>query len=192
MPRYFFHISFSDRVSFDEEGVELRDQAAAREEASAVIRELSDPALKGNPRRWAGWFLLVTDEGGPFFRAPIGYPALELVTQEWQPRRERPKVKETRLLPEIAAAQFGKRERERLVRQISARRADTAALMEKTRKLLEEVLRVWLTSKEMHALSKVLIQRAKGMRGFGDYSSAPKASRSVEGGNLSERKEPRG
>jgi hypothetical protein len=54
--------------------------------------------------------------------------------------------------------------------------------MEKTRKLLEEVSRVWLTSKEMHALSKVLIQRAKGMRAFDDYSSTPKVPRSVEGG----------
>jgi hypothetical protein len=90
MPYYFFNLLFGDRVSKDEEGVELRDHAAARDEAFAIIRELSDPALGGNPRRWAGWVLQVADEAGPFMQAPIGHPALEIVTEDWRPDPKRP------------------------------------------------------------------------------------------------------
>jgi hypothetical protein len=69
MPLYFFHLSFGDRTLPDEEGVELSHRAAAREEALAVVRDLSNPAFGGNPRRWASWFLQVADHAGEFFRA---------------------------------------------------------------------------------------------------------------------------
>ena len=59
MSLYFFHLTFGDRISLDEEGVELPSRCAACEEAMAVVSELSDPALGGNPRRWASWFLQV-------------------------------------------------------------------------------------------------------------------------------------
>ena len=39
-----------------------------------------------NPRRWASWFLQVTDEQGQFFRTPIGHPALEIVAPEVRER----------------------------------------------------------------------------------------------------------
>src|SRR5262249_49224990 len=55
---------------------------AARTEALAAIRELSDARTGGNSRRWAGWFLQLADEQGQFFRAPIGHPALELATPQ--------------------------------------------------------------------------------------------------------------
>jgi hypothetical protein len=84
MPRYFFHLSFGQRVVLDEEGVELPNRLAAHAEASAVVRELSDPEIGGNPRRWAGWLLQVADDGSQFFRAPIGHPALEIVTADAQ------------------------------------------------------------------------------------------------------------
>jgi hypothetical protein len=100
MPHYFFNLIFGDRVSADEEGTELHDQRAAREEAFAIIRELSDPALGGNPRRWAGWVMQVADKAGPFMRAPIGHPALEIVTRDWQPASKRPAAS----LPTAAAA----------------------------------------------------------------------------------------
>ena len=92
MPLYFFHLTFGDRVSLDAEGVELPSRCAACEEAMAVVSELSDPALGGNPRRWASWFLQVADEHGAFLRAPIGHPALQLVSEDqepvwWQARR---------------------------------------------------------------------------------------------------------
>ena len=87
MPLYFFHLSFGDRTVPDDEGVELPNRFAAREEALAVIRDLSNPEIAGNPRRWASWFLQVADEGGEFLRLPIGRPALEVVTPD---SRQRP------------------------------------------------------------------------------------------------------
>jgi Domain of unknown function (DUF6894) len=89
MPLYFFHLAFGDRISPDEEGVELPSRAAASREAFAVARDLSDPAIGGHPRRWAGWFLQVMDERGTVLRTPIGYPALELVGKDAPPWRER-------------------------------------------------------------------------------------------------------
>src|SRR5262249_44432390 len=75
---YFFHLAFGTRTVLDEEGVELPDRSAARAEALAAIRELSDAPTGGNSRRWASWFLQLADEQGQFFRTPIGHPALEL------------------------------------------------------------------------------------------------------------------
>ncbi len=77
MPRYFFHLSFGQRLVADEEGVELPNRSAARDEALAVVRELANPEVGGNARRWASWFLQVVDDEGQFFRTPVGYPALE-------------------------------------------------------------------------------------------------------------------
>jgi hypothetical protein len=80
MPRYFFHLSFGQRVVPDEEGLELANRAAARDEALAVVHDLANPKIGSNSRRWASWFLEVADERGGFFRTPIGHPALEVVT----------------------------------------------------------------------------------------------------------------
>ena len=68
MPRYFFHLSFGQRTVPDPEGMELRNRTAARDEAQAVVRDLTNPEQCANPRRWAGWFLEVADETGPFSR----------------------------------------------------------------------------------------------------------------------------
>jgi hypothetical protein len=51
---FFFHLAFGDRFFPDEEGVELSSRWAAREEASTVARDLSDPATGSLRRRWAG------------------------------------------------------------------------------------------------------------------------------------------
>ena len=91
MPRYFFHLSFGQRVARDEEGFELPSRSAARDEALAVVRDLADPQIGGNPRRWASWFLEVADDRGVFFRTPIGHPALEIVKPDTdEPRAEEP------------------------------------------------------------------------------------------------------
>ena len=95
MPLYYFHLSFGDRTVTDDEGVELPNRAAAREEALAVIRDLSNPEVGGNPRRWASWFLQVADEGGEFLRMPIGHPALEIVT----PATGEPRAGQSELMP---------------------------------------------------------------------------------------------
>jgi hypothetical protein len=71
MPRYFFHLSFGQRIVPDEDGVELPNRSAARDEALTVVRELSGPEVADNPRRWASWFLQVADERGHFFRTPL-------------------------------------------------------------------------------------------------------------------------
>ena len=108
MPLYYFHLSFGDRTVTDDEGVELPNRAAAREEALAVIRDLSNPEVAGNPRRWASWFLQVADEGGEFLRMPIGHPALEIVTPATgEPRAERPELVPIR--PATTAATSGRR-----------------------------------------------------------------------------------
>jgi hypothetical protein len=108
MPLYYFHLSFGDRTVTDDEGVELPNRAAAREEALAVIRDLSNPEVAGNPRRWASWFLQVADQGGEFLRMPIGHPALEVVTPDThEPRAERPELVPIR--PATTAATSGRR-----------------------------------------------------------------------------------
>jgi hypothetical protein len=85
MPLYYFHLSFGERMLPDEEGVALPNRAAAREEALAVIQDLSD---REHGRRWASWFIDVTDEQGSFLRLPIGYPALEVLPKDGRrPRR---------------------------------------------------------------------------------------------------------
>jgi hypothetical protein len=84
MPLYYFNLSFGERMLPDEEGVELPDRTAAREEAMAVVRDLSDREVG---RRWASWFLDVADEQSSFLRLPIGYPALEVLPQDGRPRQ---------------------------------------------------------------------------------------------------------
>src|SRR5215471_3869958 len=108
MPLYFFHLSFGDRTVPDDEGVELPNRSAARAEALAVIRDLTNPEVAGNPRRWASWFLQVADQGGEFLRMPIGHPALEVVPPDThEPRAERPELVPIR--PATTAATSGRR-----------------------------------------------------------------------------------
>jgi Domain of unknown function (DUF6894) len=82
MPRYFFHLRSGRRLLQDEEGIELRDRTAARDEALAVVRDLANPDVEGTQRRWSNWLLEVADERGGFFRKHIGHPALELLTPD--------------------------------------------------------------------------------------------------------------
>ena len=97
MPLYYFHLSFGDRTVPDDEGVELPNRSAACAEALAVIRDLSNPEVAGNRRRWASWFLQVADEEGEFLRMPIGHPALEIVAPATdEPRAEQPESMPTR------------------------------------------------------------------------------------------------
>ena len=97
MPLYFFHLSFGHRIVPDDEGVELPNRRAARAEALAVIRDLSNPEVPGNPSRWASWFLQVADEKGQFLRMPIGHPALEIVAPDAPtPDAQEPELKSTR------------------------------------------------------------------------------------------------
>ena len=139
MPLYYFHLSFGERMALDEEGVELANRATAREEALAVIQDLSD---REDGRRWASWFLDVTDEQGSFLRLPIGYPALEIMPQDGRAQRaassfelDYPSVS----LDPLPTGLFGGRGAA-LVRERLAIRKQTAALLEQNRHLRQELL----------------------------------------------------
>src|SRR5262245_51650186 len=127
MPRYFFHLSFGDRFLPDEEGVELASRSAARQEALAVVRELSGSMAN----RWAGWFLRVADRRGQFLSLPLGHPALTLVSND-PPSSDAltPSSERTAALTERAAAVFA---------EALALHQRTAELCERNRQLRAEL-----------------------------------------------------
>ena len=159
MPRYFFHLSFGQRTMPDEEGVELRNRTAARDEALAVVRELANPEHLGNPRRWAGWFLEVADETNGFFRTPIGHPALEVVTPATNTHRvEQSVVESLRPTPIASRSQFGTAE---VVRQIAARREITVDLLKHNEQLRRELFSIYLASEGIQIRAKRLVSLAR-------------------------------
>ena len=81
MPRYFFHLSFGNRICRDEEGFEFPCRAAARAEAFAVIRDLGHGRGEENARGWGGWVLCVADAEGEFLSLPIAEPLLTVASQ---------------------------------------------------------------------------------------------------------------
>jgi hypothetical protein len=183
MPHYFFNLIFGDRVSADEEGTELHDQRAAREEAFAIIRELSDPALGGNPRRWAGWVMQVADKAGPFMRAPIGHPALEIVTRDWHPASKRPAAPQA-FRRQPPREQPMSRKLSEIVKQMLACKAKVAELKDKNRQLRNEIADITLKSKEARDRAQFLItssQRMEWAMGVGADRHPP--AKRVAGGS---------
>lgn len=161
MPRYFFHLSFGQRLVADEEGVELPNRSAARDEALAVVRELANPEVGGNARRWASWFLQVVDDEGQFFRTPIGYPALEIVNgqdSDVEERRIRPNP-----AARLARQSAGPRIRRALVQQIWAIRQHTAQLMADNRRLREELSSLYLASENIRLHARRTLALAQRM-----------------------------
>jgi hypothetical protein len=161
MPRYFFHLCFGKRLVPDEEGVELPNRSAARDEAVAVVRELGNPEIGGNARRWASWFLQVADDEGQFFRTPVGYPALEIVSADGQAlQAEEPRIRPD---PAATAARRGaaSRTRRELLQQIWAIRQRTAELIDDNRRLREELSSLYLISKniQLHAARTMALAR---------------------------------
>jgi hypothetical protein len=164
MPRYFFHLSFGQRTVPDEEGVELSNRIAARDEALGVVRDLANPEHRGNPRRWASWFLEVADGTGRFFRTPIGHPALELVTPEINARRlEQPDAQPLRPTPIAPLSHFGTAE---IVRQMAARREMTVQLLKDNQQLRRELASTCLASEgiRIRASRVISLARAVGAR----------------------------
>jgi hypothetical protein len=160
MPLYYFHLGFGDRTVPDDEGVELPDRSAARAEASAVIRDLSNPEVAGNPRRWASWFLQVADEGGEFLRMPIGHPALEVVTSDGQqPQAESSEMKPVPLAGTVATRQ-GRRSAA-LVQQMSAVRKQTEQLLQRNQQLRHELSTVCLASESIRVRASRLVSLAR-------------------------------
>jgi len=154
MPMYFFHLNFSHRVLPDEEGVELPNRSAAREEALAVVRDLADPKMGGNPRRWVSWFLQVADDEGQFFRTPIGYPALEIVGAGCPAHAQEPSAQRHR----SAGAASSLTEASRLaslVRELTMRQQHAAQLMQRNRELRQELSFVCIRARQLVAQARL-------------------------------------
>jgi hypothetical protein len=149
MPHYFFHLSFGQRLVPDDEGVELPNRSAARDEALAVVRELANPEVGGNARRWASWFLQVADDKGAFLRMPIGHPALEIVSADGQAlHAEEPPIRRD-LVATAARGRAASRTRSELLQQIWTIRQRTAQLMNENRRLREELSSLHLASENI-------------------------------------------
>src|SRR5262249_210840 len=164
MPLYFFHLSFGDRTLPDEEGVELSHRAAAREEALAVVRDLSAPPFSGNPRRWASWFLQVADHAGEFFRAPIGHPALEVVTANGHKlHAEERNSKPTRAVRHGHPSQSAPSETRaaELVRQMLEGRQSIAQLLKTNERLHEELSSLCRASEKIRAHARQVVARSR-------------------------------
>ena len=160
MPRYFFHLSFGQRTEPDEEGVELANRTAARDEALAVVRDLANPEHRGTRRRWAGWFLEVADERSGFFRTPIGHPALQLVTSDRdalcgaEPDLRRVRAEST--LPDEAHA-----ETQRLVEQRAELHQRSAQLMKVNQQLRIEFSSLRLATEALLLRTRRLVSLAR-------------------------------
>jgi Domain of unknown function (DUF6894) len=167
MPRFFFHLNFGQRLVPDEEGVELANRSAARQEALAVVHDLANPEIGGNARRWASWFLQVADEEGPFFRTPIGHPALEIVAADAQEPHAEPGG--LRPIPATAVAQQGPtpRTRRALVHQVWALRQHTAQLMAHNRQLREELSSLYSWTEDVRRRARDALALARCMGGGG-------------------------
>jgi len=169
MPRYFFHLSFGQRVVPDEEGFELPNRSAARNEALAVVRDLAGRDVGGNARRWASWFLEVADDNGRFFRTPIGHPALEIVTPNAQELKGNAQEldgeeRQVRPIPATTAALQGDpllRTRAALTHQIWVLRKRTAELMEDHRRLREELSSLYNASENIRRHVRRTVARAR-------------------------------
>jgi hypothetical protein len=164
MPLYFFHLSFGERVAPDEEGTELPNRLAARNEALAVVRDLANPEIGGSTRRWASWFLEVADEAGGFFRTPIGHPALEVVRSDaYEARTEEPTSKPAppaaiAPLPEVTTTRAQTAE---VVRQIAARQKTTAQLLKDNAELRRELSSICLASQWIRLRTGRLVSVAR-------------------------------
>ena len=170
MPLYFFHLSFGDRTVPDDEGVELPNRSAAREEALAVIRDLSNPEVAGNPRRWASWFLQVADENGEFLRMPLGHPALEIVTPDGQQfHAELPEV--TPIRPTATATTRQGRRSAALVQEVLAVRKHTEQLLQRNQQLRHELSSVCLASASIRVRASRVICLARLASPVGDIEA---------------------
>src|SRR5262245_2974386 len=184
MPLYFFHLSFGERIVPDDEGIELPSRSAAREEALAAVRALSDKTSEQNSRRWAGWFLEVADAEGAFLRCPIGMPALEVVPRGGRqdfdlPLTRRFAVMAARTEHELAET-LGENAGRALevARQVLARMKKTAQLLERNRELREDLFAHFAASEQIRVHAREIVVRAKLVSAQGgDYAwSAPTKS----------------
>jgi hypothetical protein len=63
MPRYYFHLTDGKQVLDNHKGIDLSGNAAAREDALALARDLKHGAVMPG-WNWTGWFVVIVDEHG--------------------------------------------------------------------------------------------------------------------------------
>jgi hypothetical protein len=63
MPRYYLRITDGKEVLKNPKGLELPGNAAARDEALLLARQLKSGALMPE-RKWDGWFVSIVDQHG--------------------------------------------------------------------------------------------------------------------------------
>jgi Domain of unknown function (DUF6894) len=136
MPVYYFHLGSGDRVLSDDQGIELRDRFAAREEGRAIIHDLSKHAAGPDLRRWDHWFLLIADADGAFLRLPLAHAGVVVASRV-------PASSTEQLIPNgnVRAAPSAPAGRTlvALIRQMLDRRQTTSQLLDRQRGLREEL-----------------------------------------------------
>ena len=63
MPRYYFHLTDGKQVLNNHTGIDLAGNAAAREDALALARDLEHGVVMPG-WNWTGWFVIIVDEHG--------------------------------------------------------------------------------------------------------------------------------
>ena len=63
MPRYYFHLTDGKQVLNNHKGIDLPGNAAAREDALALARDLKHGAVMPG-WNWTGWFVAIVDQHG--------------------------------------------------------------------------------------------------------------------------------
>ncbi len=72
MPRYFFHLTDGKNVLTNHKGVDLAGNAAARDNAAVLARDLKHGAAMPG-WSWNGWFVAIVDpHGKKIDELPIG------------------------------------------------------------------------------------------------------------------------
>jgi hypothetical protein len=61
MPRYYFHLTDGKQVLNNHKGIDLSGNAAAREDALALARDLKHGAVMPG-WNWTGWFVVIVDQ----------------------------------------------------------------------------------------------------------------------------------
>jgi hypothetical protein len=63
MPRYYFHLTNGKQVLNNHKGIDLAGNAAARDDALVLARDLKHGGLMPG-WNWAGWFVAIMDDHG--------------------------------------------------------------------------------------------------------------------------------
>jgi hypothetical protein len=63
VPRYYFHLTDGKQVLNNHKGIDLSGNAAAREDALALARDLKHGAVMPG-WNWTGWFVAIVDQHG--------------------------------------------------------------------------------------------------------------------------------